>query len=326
MWMRANIAFNRGDEILSEASLASLKVSLSDFIDQSQYLNPTALNNGQESLEQMRNNLPALKRNQLDALFNMNPPGGIVSLAATNAFTDDERENGYKYKVLRLYKDISRVNHSCRPNAAVSWNLKEQKVFLRAIRQIAAGNEITILYLPSEDISLLDFNRRRQELLREYNFTCACPDCNLGVPARNANDNHRTQAMNHYNAIIQSYPVFNSLQNENNLRTAKLQSAQAYVTQLQLLLVADQRLSWAYEILAEIHQALFTVAATCVRPDGNHCNGCRDNGGRRWHLDQACEAWREALVIDIRIHGHDHPEVEEDQKSMREVAAEFNKL
>jgi len=71
---------------------------------------------------------------------------------------------------------MSRFNHSCSSNAEYFWNTDEQVRDLRAIRNIEAGDEITVSYIGTE---ILDPNKRMQVLLHKFHFFCSCDACNL---------------------------------------------------------------------------------------------------------------------------------------------------
>jgi SET and MYND domain-containing protein len=60
------------------------------------------------------------------------------------------------------------INHSCDPNAFVFFEGHELRV--RSLKQIAAGEEITICYLNPT----LDVGARQVVLRHEYFFDCYC--------------------------------------------------------------------------------------------------------------------------------------------------------
>lgn len=64
------------------------------------------------------------------------------------------------------------LNHSCEPNAEISFESGTNHATVRATRPIAAGEEVFISYVDSED-SL----QERQEQLRDYGFVCECARC-----------------------------------------------------------------------------------------------------------------------------------------------------
>jgi hypothetical protein len=75
---------------------------------------------------------------------------------------------------LGLYKNISVINHSCYPNAAL---LKQpgdldDRTSVITIRDIKAGEEVVISYI-DEDAPRLE----RQSQLKDYGFVCKCEAC-----------------------------------------------------------------------------------------------------------------------------------------------------
>jgi len=74
-----------------------------------------------------------------------------------------------------LYRMAVRANHSCRPNA---WNIVEDSGELRmvALRRLSAAEEVTISYLPHEDL-LRPGRWRRDKLSVTWDFQCGCPRC-----------------------------------------------------------------------------------------------------------------------------------------------------
>lgn len=73
-----------------------------------------------------------------------------------------------------LYTLLSSFNHSCEPNAAVSSVDNMHDVALKTTRPVKAGEEITITYIPLTESTTL---AERQQLLKNYFFTCRCPRC-----------------------------------------------------------------------------------------------------------------------------------------------------
>ncbi|CAG8974815.1 hypothetical protein HYALB_00000429 [Hymenoscyphus albidus] len=103
------------------------------------------------------------------------------------------RSNGYPLgassDVGGVFELTSRINHSCQPNAYHGWNplLEEHTVY--AIRQISAGEEITLAYHyggPSE---------YRKEILKErFGFDCTCSICTLPPSEQKASDDRHVLA------------------------------------------------------------------------------------------------------------------------------------
>ena len=96
----------------------------------------------------------------------------IYGIWSTNSFQGSENE----YKV---YFKVSRINHSCQPNAMVE-NVNGQ-FQLRAIEKIKAGKEINITYL--DDFSGFRNRKYRQQSLlnQHFYFLCSCELCENDV-------------------------------------------------------------------------------------------------------------------------------------------------
>jgi SET domain-containing protein len=72
-----------------------------------------------------------------------------------------------------VFEVLSRINHSCSPNAQYSWNEKEGKRRLYAVRDIQKGEEVTIDYV-GVDVLQKD---RKIHLEQLYGFMCMCELC-----------------------------------------------------------------------------------------------------------------------------------------------------
>jgi SET domain len=66
------------------------------------------------------------------------------------------------------------INHSCEPNALCAFEGKELRI--RALQDIAAGQEITLRYFGDYD----DYDKQRDVLLQVWSFQCACAFCDQG--------------------------------------------------------------------------------------------------------------------------------------------------
>jgi hypothetical protein len=81
---------------------------------------------------------------------------------------------------IALYKPPAHsINHSCAPNAVQNFLISQPgqppRLFIRVIRKVASGEEVTIRYLPEK--SGQSRVERRQELYDQYNFWCNCEAC-----------------------------------------------------------------------------------------------------------------------------------------------------
>jgi hypothetical protein len=71
-----------------------------------------------------------------------------------------------------MFPIISRINHDCRPNTQHTWNSSIKQETIHAIRDIKAGEEITISYNLGGPRQL-----RRERMKEEFKFDCACSLC-----------------------------------------------------------------------------------------------------------------------------------------------------
>ncbi len=91
--------------------------------------------------------------------------------ASTKSF-DELSRHWPSFHANGFFPSVSKLNHSCRQNAKIYFDEGSNQVQCRAIRPIAAGEEIRICYVREE----ASFSKR-QKLLKEYGFTCSCPRC-----------------------------------------------------------------------------------------------------------------------------------------------------
>jgi hypothetical protein len=77
-----------------------------------------------------------------------------------------------------VFPSISRINHSCVPNAQGNFHEGSGKFNIHAIREIDADEELTLNYL-HEHGAVRESRQRR--LLEGYGFGCDCPACDLSL-------------------------------------------------------------------------------------------------------------------------------------------------
>ncbi|TFK71976.1 hypothetical protein BDN72DRAFT_957695 [Pluteus cervinus] len=129
------------------------------------------------------------------SLHNCRPNGPYSKMKGvfdTNALPMDLRPGDPLFA--GLAKDISRINHSCTPNAQVTWSLLEWSWRVWALQPIKKGDEITISYIP------LDLSRfARQDILRDnYAISpCICPSCLL-PPAQGKQSDENRKRLNEF--------------------------------------------------------------------------------------------------------------------------------
>jgi len=74
-----------------------------------------------------------------------------------------------------IFLDMSRINHSCLPNAEYNENYWDNRMELYSIRPIHAGEEVTVCYTPGSQYKTGD--ERNAYLRYIKGFTCKCPAC-----------------------------------------------------------------------------------------------------------------------------------------------------
>jgi hypothetical protein len=83
-----------------------------------------------------------------------------------------------------LFLEASRINHSCRHNAQNTWNENIGRLTIHALRDIEAGQEITITYLANTSESA----ERKRFLAEKFKFECKCELCLLPRARRRKSD------------------------------------------------------------------------------------------------------------------------------------------
>ena len=76
------------------------------------------------------------------------------------------------YHANGFFKTISKTNHSCVPNAQISFDNAQAQAICKALCPILPGEEVTISYIENN----APFEER-QKLLLQYGFTCTCKKC-----------------------------------------------------------------------------------------------------------------------------------------------------
>ncbi|THU87893.1 SET domain-containing protein [Dendrothele bispora CBS 962.96] len=103
--------------------------------------------------------------------------GPLFGIARTNGFVIDDYNEpnnpGDRPSYSGIFKDCSRINHSCRPNADRAWDSPTFSLQFRACKPIKKGEEITITYIEG----LTEPTSNRQNQLTSYAFTCTCEAC-----------------------------------------------------------------------------------------------------------------------------------------------------
>jgi len=91
----------------------------------------------------------------------------------TNAFLFDPVKD--RNSLNAIFLDLSRINHSCLPNAEYHANFQKERMELYSTKGIEKGEEVTICY--GEDFMYRTGEERNAYLRYVYGFSCKCRAC-----------------------------------------------------------------------------------------------------------------------------------------------------
>jgi hypothetical protein len=112
------------------------------------------------------------ERKRLRRLYNAFPESKDLGFIRTNCYG-----LGPDSPFCGVFEQLSRVNHSCRPNAERCWDADREVETLYALRDIPVGEELTVSYLCGTGEMARD---ERRDLLRKgWRFECNCECCSL---------------------------------------------------------------------------------------------------------------------------------------------------
>jgi hypothetical protein len=145
--------------------------------------------------------LPKEQQRQYLSLHN-NYPG-------TNSFCGIFRTNalpcGAGSIVGAICPTICLLNHACDPNSHHSWNSATNIEAIQALRDMKAGEEITISYNRDETSSV-----RRAKLRSSFRFDCACDLCSLPPAETQQSGARRLRSEQVYDATSNPASVMNT--------------------------------------------------------------------------------------------------------------------
>ncbi|EME88429.1 uncharacterized protein MYCFIDRAFT_43814 [Pseudocercospora fijiensis CIRAD86] len=108
-------------------------------------------------------------------------------------FSNIVRSNGYPLgpssSIGGIFPLVSRLNHSCLPNAQHAYNERLGKMLVHIIRPILPNEEITLSYIPGGPSP-----QRQTELKSNFLFTCTCTLCSLPPSEKQKSDQRLTRA------------------------------------------------------------------------------------------------------------------------------------
>ena len=93
-----------------------------------------------------------------------------------------------------LFYQISRINHSCNPNACITWIMNDfQRQQVRAMKVIEKGEEIVINYQDKVKFNFGSREYRQKVMMEKMAFICSCSECSLEGEALLENERIRAE-------------------------------------------------------------------------------------------------------------------------------------
>lgn len=192
-----------------------------------------------------------------------------------------------------IFLEPSRLNHSCLPNAYFAWNEISKRITVHASLHISRGEEIFVNYNHQAYHHTRDL--RRQELLTDYFFNCTCRACQLNTDFGWESRDRRRQMHDLKDNI--------SRINDSNApadRKMLLAYIQDFISLLNQEGLSYPQLADLYDQEVRWHRVEMQQATSGAVHD------------RYWAkcLEDALQAARNKLRLDVACNGQDSPEVE----------------
>jgi hypothetical protein len=302
-----------GELILAEKVLAELNAGLASTHDATRFFSSPKPFNAVKDINLVVANMSLEDRASFQALRNgANTPRAFH----TNAFADvvPMVHEDLMYTYLRVYKDISRINHSCVPNAVVSYNEKSSTGQVRALKAIQPQEEILIEYLPSAAQAFQTRDVRVKAFQTDWKFTCLCAAC-----ANNDQDELRTRLQLNLNKVTAQ--LANRRENATAFHIRMVELLEEYRDGCLTLNITDSKLAQGYELLSDHHEILANLAKTHYsKPKRRrHCERCGKSKSHKPHLQAALDAAIAHEELLTKCDGNDCPGVEAARQRIREL-------
>lgn len=217
--LKANQYIARGSLIIAEAPLLTVSVGTYELYDDQAYFEPGERSGGPGIYRQLLQ-LPRKVRNAYNALHFVTKSDEELEAAKggrKDALTREEweclsrlRKNSFDGRVdfdspaevmqHVVFNHISRINHSCTPNAVWKWDPDLGQGVVHALREIVKHEEITISYLQEPENILLSRDQRREYIRTNFEFECGCDCCESHETAKY--DEARHTALLAYNYLL----------------------------------------------------------------------------------------------------------------------------
>ncbi|KAL8757398.1 MAG: hypothetical protein Q9184_004221 [Pyrenodesmia sp. 2 TL-2023] len=168
----AGVNIPKGQRILLEQPLFTSSLEWTSYQDFESHLSHTITT------------LPPAAHDTFFALHNANPTSEhpLTARFLTNCLPDQDRSTASVYSTACL------INHDCRANAHGEWNTDAKAATIHAVRDINAGEEITMNYVSGKVKEVRD-----DKLNRLFNISCTCELCCLPPLAIQESDARRTE-------------------------------------------------------------------------------------------------------------------------------------
>lgn len=168
-FLRARRPIKPGEIILSEPQLLTIRIPPTAWKDEEFYSIESA--GITRYIAKAIGKLPLAQKTAFKALIDHGE--GDVGRVKYNSFNGDD--------CFHVFHDISRLNHSCIPNAWVTmlWSGSRLHAELRAVKNIRAKEDTTIWYpeKPKMGKTMASWAGRRDWLRENYKLDCVCPAC-----------------------------------------------------------------------------------------------------------------------------------------------------
>ena len=231
-------------------------------------------------------------------------PNTIAMRFAANSWAMGKDHQGNE--IQGIFKLSARLNHSCLPNAYVAWNSSSRRLTVHAITTISTGEEIFVNYRQGDSFKTRD--ERRQAISTDYKFDCTCKACDQNTDFGRKSEDRRRQMRS-----LQSAIVLNQSSRLPNLRN----QARADIRALGDLLGREGLLypQQADMYDEEVQWYKIEMKRTAKRTTD-------DVGYKAWCRQEALQAARKKLDLDIAATGYDSPDVMKTLTLIREVKKE----
>jgi hypothetical protein len=227
---------------------------------------------------------------------------------------------------LALFPTIARINHSCIPNSQANYHPLHRTFNIHATRDISAGEEVSINYLP--EVGQLR-GQRISQLEEGYGFTCNCPACDLSTDSgmqgernrKNLRDNIRGARLYFADETENMNAGYTS---DGMMETFKCEVPDDIKVQMDILnrLSAQERQAWFRNCELDVHHSMLNMYRK-ERIVGREVASIYYHVARLEHGDNSPDAALTNARMGLRLEkdclGTDHPEYQNAQAFIQEL-------